>query len=248
MRTAKTLTVILAALSLVAAFGCQKKKKTTPSGTAEIAGSAEVAKFESGHAAFREAIRYTVLTPDKTKAAEAASKAEAEFKEVARAFPKNPPPQFESDNEWETHIGALVKLMSDIRNQVKAGKTEDAKASILEAQKTFLAIHDKNRINTAGDETVRLLIVCAEMESAFREKRFNDMKHIMPNMRDAQKNFFGSTMPPSARGRENEFDEAKDKVYASVDAFAEAPNPEARGIALENLIKTATEFYVEFGP
>jgi len=66
-------------------------------------------------------------------------------------------------------------------------------------------------------------------------------------MRDAQKNFFGSTMPPSARGRETAFDEAKDKVYGSVDAFAEAPNPEARAAALDNLIKVTTEFYVEFG-
>jgi hypothetical protein len=73
------------------------------------------------------------------------------------------------------------------------------------------------------------------------------MKHIMPNMREAQKNFFGSTMPASASGREDQFDDLKDKVYDGVEEFAEASDRDARGAALQKLIKTTTEFYVEFG-
>jgi hypothetical protein len=110
-----------------------------------------------------------------------------------------------------------------------------------------MQLHEKNNENTAGDEAVRLLVIADEMDLAFKEKRFNDMKHIMPNMREAQKNFFGSTMPASASGREDQFDDAKDKVYDGVEKFAEAADPGTRATELDALIKTTTEFYVEFG-
>lgn len=231
---------------LVSAFGCGKKKAEGPS-TGETAATADIAKFDEGYADFREAIRYVALTPDKEKAAEAAAQAEIAFVEIQRAWPDEPPKDFEGDNEWAGRIESLTKIMADIKNQANADNFDGAKASILEGQKLFLALHEKNNINTAGDEAIRLLVIADEMDLAFREKRFNDMKHIMPNMREAQKNFFGSTMPPSARGREDKFDDLKDKVYDGVEKFAEAPDRETRSEELAELIKVATEFYVEFG-
>jgi hypothetical protein len=85
------------------------------------------------------------------------------------------------------------------------------------------------------------------MDLALNEKRYNDMKHIMPNMREAQKNFFGSTIPPAAAGREDKFDDIKDKVYSGVDEFAEATLYEGQQAALNGLTRALTEFYVEFG-
>ncbi|HUV86155.1 MAG TPA: hypothetical protein VMX79_03495 [bacterium] len=231
---------------LIIAFGCAKKKVEAP-GTSETAGVTDIAKFDEGYAGLREAIRYTSLTPNKGKAAEAAGRSEEAFGEVKRAWPEEPPEEFQGDTEWGDHIASLTKIMGDIKNQVGADQFEEARVSALEAQKIILALHEKNNVNTAGDEAVRLLVISYEMDLAFREKRFNDMKHIMPSMREAQKNFFGSTMPPSARGREAEFDDLKDKAYDGVENFADAPDPETRWAALDGLIKTTTEFYVEFG-
>jgi hypothetical protein len=228
------------------AFGCAKKKTEEP-GTGETAATADIAKFDEGYASFRKAIRFVSLTPNKGKAAEAAGQSEEAFGEVKRSWPDEPPDEFEGDNEWADRISSLAIIMGDIKNQVGADNFDGAKASILEAQKLILVLHEKNNTNTAGDEAVRLLVIADEMDLAFAEKRFNDMKHIMPNMREAQKNFFGSTMPPSARGREDKFDDLKDKVYDGVEEFAEAPDRETRRAELTELIKVTTEFYVEFG-
>jgi hypothetical protein len=227
-------------------YGCAKKKAEGP-GTGEAAAEGDVGKFDEGCASFREAIRFTSLTPDKVKGAEAAGQAEAAFDEVKRAWPEEPPKAFEGDNDWENRISALTKIMGDIKNQVEADRLDEAKVSILEAQKLILALHEKNNVNTAGDEAVRLLVLVNDMDLALNEKRYNDMKHIMPNMREAQKNFFGSAIPPSAAGREDEFDDVKDKVYSGVDDFAEATFFEGQQAALDGLVSALTEFYVEFG-
>ncbi len=137
--------------------------------------------------------------------------------------------------------------MADIKSQVEADRLGDAKASIFEAQKLILALHERNNVNTAGDEAVRLLVLVKDMDLALNEKRYNDMKHIMPNMREAQKNFFGSAIPPSATGREEKFDDLKDKIYDGVDDFAEAEVYEGQQAALNGLVRNLTEFYVEFG-
>ncbi len=242
----RALVFISVTMLIALCFGCAKKRKEEP-GTAETGAAVDIAKFDEAYADFREAIRYVSLSPNKEKAAEAAGLSEAAFGEVKRAWPEDPPEEFEGDSGWADRIASLTKIMADIKNQVEADRFDDAKASILEAQKLILELHEKNNVNTAGDEAVRLLVIADEMALAFQEKRFNDMKHIMPNMREAQKNFFGSTMPPSARGRENEFDDLKDKVYDGVEKFAEAPDPETRRSELDELIKVATEFYVEFG-
>ncbi len=243
----KRAVVLISVIALMAlCFGCAKKKKEAPA-TAETGAAVGIAKFDEACANFREAIRYVALTPNKEKAAEAAGLSEEAFGEVKRAWPEEPPDEFEGDTGWADRIASLTKIMGDIKNQIEADQVKDAEASILEGQKLILELHEKNNVNTAGDEAVRLLVIADEMSLAFQEKRFNDMKHIMPNMREAQKNFFGSTMPPSARGRENEFDDLKDKVYDGVEKFAEAPDPETRRSELAGLIKIATEFYVEFG-
>jgi len=231
---------------LAVGFSACKKKEEKP-GTGETAAGGDISKFDDGYASFREAIRFVSLTPDKEKAAGAAAHAEECFGEIQKSWPDQPPEQFEGDNDWANRISALTKIMGDIRNLASADNVGDAETSILEAQKLILQLHEKNNVNTAGDEAVRLLVIADEMDLAFEEKRFNDMKHIMPNMREAQKNFFGSTMPPSASGREDEFDNAKDKVYDGVEKFAEATDPKTRATALDDLIKTTTEFYVEFG-
>jgi hypothetical protein len=231
---------------LAVCFGCKKKATDGPE-TGETPAEGDIAKFDEGYEAFRETIRFVSLTPDSAKAAGAAAESEAAFGDVKSAWPDEPPERFAGDNDWPNRITTLTKLMGDIKNQAEGENFAEAKASILEAQKSFLDLHEKNDINTAGDEAVRLLIISDEMALAFREKRFNDMKHIMPNMREAQKNFFGSMMPPSAAGREDEFDDLKDKVYDSVEEFAEAPDPQTRQASLDALIKTTTEFYVEFG-
>jgi hypothetical protein len=243
----KSAVVYISVVALtLSALGCAKKKVKEP-GTGETAAAVDIAKFDEGYANFREAIRYASLTPNKAKAAEAAALSEEAFGEVKRAWPEEPPGEFEADNEWGERIASLTKIIGDIKNQVEADEIEEAQASILEGQKLILALHEKNDVNTAGDEAVRLLVIADEMDLAFREKRFNDMKHIMPNMREAQKNFFGSTMPPSASGREDEFDDLKDKVYDGVEKFAEAPDRDKRRAALDDLIKVITKFYVEFG-
>lgn len=242
----KVLVYVSIIILLVSAFGCAKKKAEGP-GTGETAAAADIAKFDEGCAAFREAIRFVSLTPNEGKAAEAAAQSEEAFGEVMHAWPDEPPDELEGDNEWADRIASLTKIMGDIKSQVGADNFDGAKASILEAQKLILVLHEKNNTNTAGDEAVRLLVIADEMNLAFAEKRFNDMKHIMPNMREAQKNFFGSTMPPSARGREDKFDDLKDKVYDGVEKFAEAADRETRRAELDELIKVTTEFYVEFG-
>jgi hypothetical protein len=231
---------------LAVSFAACKKKAEKPA-TGETAAGGDISKFDDGYAAFREAIRFVSLTPNKEKAAEAAGRAEECFADVAKGWPTQPPERFEGDNDWANRISSLTKIMGDIRNLVGADNFADAEASILEAQKLLMQLHEKNNENTAGDEAVRLLVIADEMDLAFKEKRFNDMKHIMPNMREAQKNFFGSTMPASASGREDQFDDAKDKVYDGVEKFAEAADPGTRATELDALIKTTTEFYVEFG-
>ena len=192
-------------------------------------------------------MRYVSLTPDKEKAMAEAEAAEKAFAEVAKAWPTDAPDRYEADTDWASRIKTLKKLMGDIKTQVEAGKTADAEASILETLKLLLELDEKNKINSIGDETIRIIIQTEEMGNAFHEKRPNDMKHMMPGLWESQKNFFASPAPPSAEGREDEFENMKDRVYEAVDKFAEASNPGAREQTLQELRKAAREFYVEFG-
>ena len=108
----------LAALLAVSFAAC--KKKTEKPATGETAAGGDIAKFDDGYAAFREAIRFVSLTPDKEKAAEAAGRAEECFGEVAKGWPTQPPEQFEGDNDWANRITSLTKIMGDIKNLVGA--------------------------------------------------------------------------------------------------------------------------------
>ena len=174
------------ALVLTMSVACKKKEKPSAEETAGTAAAGDLAKFDEGHASFREAIRYISLTPDKDKAAAAAANAAAAFGDVGRGWPEAPPDRFEGDNDWPNRITTLTKLMNDIKTQVEAENYADAQASILEAQKLLLELNEKNNVNTAGDEAVRLLVDRHERGRAFHETRYNEIKHIMPNMRAAQ--------------------------------------------------------------
>jgi hypothetical protein len=244
----KRVLYLIPLLALIAyPAGCAKKKGGPATGGTAVKGGETVPAFDTGQAEFRKAIKYISLTPDAKAATDAATAAEKSFREVATSWPQDAPRRFEGDNEWADRIKTLTKLMGDIKTQAQGGKTPEAEASILETQKLLLQLDEKNKVNTAGDEAIRLLVLEREMEVAFREKRYNDMKHIMPNIREAQKNFFGSTIPASARGREDTFDTAKDKVYEGVEKFAEGETAEVQSKALTDLIRATTEFYVEFG-
>jgi hypothetical protein len=92
-------------------LGCSKKKAEGPD-AGEAGAEGNIAKFDEGYADFREAIRFTSLTPNKVKAAESAGRAEAAFAEVKRAWPEEPPKAFEGDNDWENRIRFTKRITS----------------------------------------------------------------------------------------------------------------------------------------
>jgi hypothetical protein len=137
--------------------------------------------------------------------------------------------------------------MGDAKGQISNDDFAAAEASIREAQKQLLDLHDVNKISTAGDEVIRLLVLTDDLTAALGEDRVEDAKHIMGKVREAQKKFYGAPIPDEARDRQNEFDDLKDKVYDSIEDMAGAADHEERMKKLEEMKLLMTEFWVEFG-
>jgi hypothetical protein len=110
-RMKKTILCLGLVAFLAVSFAACKKKAEKPA-TGETAAGGDISKFDDGYAAFREAIRFVSLTPNKEKAAEAAGRAEECFADVAKGWPTQPPERFEGDNDWANRISSLTKTWS----------------------------------------------------------------------------------------------------------------------------------------
>jgi hypothetical protein len=234
---------LVAAMGL--ALGCGGKKEDGDGG--EVIGPGKFESFEKAVADTRELVGSVVLKKDKELAASAAERAEASWEDVKVNFPAEPPVKFEADVEWPERIDTLIRLMGDAKGQISNDDFAAAEASIREAQKQLLDLHDVNKISTAGDEVIRLLVLTDDLTAALGEDRGEDAKHIMGKVREAQKKFYGAPIPDEARDRQNEFDDLKDKVYDSIEDMAGAADHEERMKKLEEMKLLMTEFWVEFG-
>jgi hypothetical protein len=138
-------------------------------------------------------------------------------------------------------------LMGDIKSAVGKEDFDTAEAKVREAELSLLELYEANKIASAGVEAIKILDFADQLEAAFEEERFNDAKHIFPNMVTAQKNFFTAPIPDNARDRQDEYDESKDRVYDQIENFVEAEGPEARLEEIKKLKAITSEFWVEFG-
>lgn len=234
---------LVAAMGL--ALGCGGKKEAGDGG--EVTGPGKFESYKKAVADTRELTDYVVLKKDKELAASAAGEAEASWEEVKVNFPTDPPVKYEADVEWPERMDTLIRLMGDAKGQVSRDDFAAAEASIREAQKQLLDLHDVNKISTAGDEVIRLLVLTDDLTTALDEDRGEDAKHIMGKVREAQKNFYGAPIPDEARDRQDEFDDLKDKVYDGIEDMAGAADPEERMKKLGEMKLLMTEFWVEFG-
>jgi hypothetical protein len=236
-----SLTVVLAVT-----IGCGGDKERDVDGE-ELTGPGKFESYEKAVADTKELSDYAVLKMDKELATSAAEEAFASWEDVKVNFPAEPPARFEADTEWPERIDTLIRLSSDVKEQVSGEDFTAAEASIREIQKQLLDLHDLNKISTAGDEAIRLLILTDQLIAAFNEDRDEDAKHVMGKLREAQQNFFGAPTPDEARDRQDEFSDMKDKVYDSVENMVDAPNREERMKKMDEMKTAITEFWVEFG-
>ncbi len=210
-------------------------------------GAGDFATFETAMADFKETVRFVSVSPDKSMAYDAAKRAEESWGEVKENFPEEPPKKFRGDSEWIDRVAEMKKLMGEIKSAVGKEDFVTADAKVREAELLLLGLYEANKISSAGVEAIKILDLADQLEAAFKEERFNDAKHIMPNMRTAQKNFFAAPIPDFARDRQDEYDDGKDKVYDEIENFVEIESTEGRLERLAALKVAASEFWVEFG-
>lgn len=244
----KILRALVIGLSICVFFipGCKGKTSEGGSESGED-GVSDFATFETAITDFKEVVRFVSVTPDKAMAYDAAKKAEESWGKVAETFPEDPPKQYRGDDEWPDRVTSLKNLMGDIGSAASKEDFTTADAKVREAELLLLELNEANKMNSAGDEAIKILDLADQLEAAFREERFNDAKHIMPSMRTAQKDFFAAPIPDNARDRQDEYDEGKDKVYDAIEAFVEVGSPGERIEKLAELKKLTSEFWVEFG-
>ncbi|MCP4231811.1 MAG: hypothetical protein GY771_16910 [bacterium] len=233
-------------LTLTVIYGC--KGKNGDNGTdGDGAGAGDFATFETAMADFKETVRFVSVSPDKSMAYDAAKSAEESWGEVKDNFPEDPPKKFRADTLWPDRVSEMRALMGDIKSAVGKEDFETAEAKVREAELSLLELYEANKIASAGVEAIKILDFADQLEAAFEEERFNDAKHIFPNMVTAQKNFFTAPIPDNARDRQDEYNESKDQVYDQIENFVEAEGPEARLEEIKKLKTITSEFWVEFG-
>ena len=241
-----TIIVLFFALITALTFGCKGKNGGNGNGeNGTVAG--DFATFETAMADFKETVRFVSVSSDKNMAYDAAKRAEESWGKVKENFPEDPPKQFRADSLWPDRVSELKGLMGDIKSAVSKEDFDTADAKVREAELSLLELYEVNKISSAGVEAIKILEFADQLEAAFDEKRFNDAKHIMPNLRTAQKNFFTAPIPDYARDRQDEYDESKDQVYDQIENFVEAEGPEARLEEIRKLKVLTSEFWVEFG-
>jgi hypothetical protein len=239
-------TAFVLILGITITIGC--KGKNGDNGTnGDGDGAGDFATFETAITDFKETVRFVSVSPDKSMAYDAAKNAEESWGKVKENFPEDPPKKFRADTLWPDRVSEMRTLMGDIKSAVSKDDFKTADAKVREAELSLLELYESNKIASAGVEAIKILDFADKLEAAFEEERYNDAKHIMPNMRTAQKNFFTAPIPDYARDRQDEYDESKDKVYDQIDNFNEAEGPKARLEELKKLKVVASEFWVEFG-
>ncbi|UCE27064.1 MAG: hypothetical protein JSW52_12055 [Candidatus Coatesbacteria bacterium] len=239
------LPVIVLVIAVGLFIGCGGEEEDGDNG--ELTGPGKFESFEKAIADTKALADCAVLKKDKGLATSAAETAETSWEDVKTNFPAEPPAKFEGDTEWADRVDTLIRLTGDVGEQAAAEDFEAAEASIREIQKQLLDLDDMNKISTAGDEVIRLLILTDQLIVAFEEDRDEDAKHVMTQIFEAQQNFFGAPIPDEARDRQDEFYDMKDKVYDSIEEMQEAPNREERIMKMNEMKTVMTEFWVEFG-
>jgi len=239
------LPVIVLVTAVVLFIGCGGKEEDGDGG--ELTGPGKFESYEKAIADTKTLADYAVLKKDKELATSAAEEAKSSWEDVKTNFPTEPPARFEADTEWPERVDTLIRLAEDVGVQTAGEDFTAAEASIREIQKQLLDLHDLNKISTAGDEVIRLLILTDQLIAAFEDNRDEDAKHVMAKMFEAQQNFFGAPIPDEARDRQDEFDDMKDKVYDSIEGMQDAPNREERMKKMDEMKTVMTEFWVEFG-
>ena len=237
--------VIVLVIAVGSFIGCGGKEEDGDDG--ELTGPGKFESYEKAVADTKVLAGYVALKKDTELATSAAEEAQASWEDVKTNFPADPPARFEADTEWPERIDTLIRLAEDVGDQAAGEDFPAAKASIREIQKQLLDLHDLNKISTAGDEVIRLLILTDQLKAAFEDKRGEDAKHVMAKIYEAQQNFFGAPIPDEARDRQDEFDDMKDKVYDSIEEMDDAPNREERIKKMDEMKTVMTEFWVEFG-
>jgi len=239
------LPVIVLVIAVGSFIGCGDKEENGDGG--ELTGPGKFESYEHAVADTKALADYAVLKKDKGLATSAAEEAGASWEDVKTNFPMDPPAKFEADTEWPERVDTLIRLTADTGEQAGTEDFEAAEASIREIQKQLLDLHDMNKISTAGDEVIRLLILTDQLIVAFEENRDEDAKHVMTKIFESQQNFFGAPIPDEARDRQDEFDNMKDEVYDSIEEMQDAPNREERIKKMSEMKTVMTEFWVEFG-
>lgn len=249
MKRVHYLIFLVLLFALVAAFtpGCKGSNGGNGDDENGDGGAGDFATFETAMADFKETVRFVSVSPDKSMAYDAAKRAEESWGKVKDNFPDDPPKKFRADSEWPDRIAEMRKLMGDIKSAASKEDFKTADARVRDAEMLLLELYEVNKISSAGVEAIKILDLADQLEAAFAEERFNDAKHIMPNMRTAQKNFFAAPIPDFARDRQDEYDEGKDKVYDEVENFVEIEDTGGRLERLAALKVAASEFWVEFG-
>ena len=166
------LPVILLVIAVGLFIGCGGKEEEGDNG--ELTGPGKFESFEKAVAETKTLADYAVLKKDKELATSAAETAEASWEDVKTNFPAEPPARFEGDTEWAERVDTLIRLTGDVGEQAAAEDFDAAEASIREIQKQLLDLDDMNKISTAGDEVIRLLILTDQLIVAFEEDRDED--------------------------------------------------------------------------
>ncbi len=240
------LLILILVIAVGTMFGCGGGKEGDGDGE-ETTGPGKFESYETAVKDTKEAARFVILKKDKEMATAAAEAAETAWEDVKANFPTDPPARFEADVEWPERVDTLIRLMGDVKEQVSGEDFAAAETSIREVQKQLLDLHDMNKMSTAGDEVIRLLILTDQLIAAFNEERDEDAKHVMSKIYEVQQNFYGAPIPDEARDRQDEFDDMKDKVYDSIEEMDDAADRESRIKKMHEMKLAMTGFWIEFG-
>jgi hypothetical protein len=231
---------IFLALALLFALGCKKKEE-------KEGGKGKYFEDYAGVMDnFKVVYKAACLDQDVSGVKEEAKNAHDSWLRLADNYKDAPPAKYAEDKNWVEWLGKMGDGFQAIDEQTQTGNVSAVEGACRNVQELIFDLDERTNNLSAIDELSQFTLLIYRMEKALNEGNGDEAKRNFRMLKESQDRLYTSPYPDSAKGRTEEFDQSKNKVYDLLNEF-ELADKEKRPEKLAALKQKAEEFYLEFG-
>jgi len=235
------LMVIFFTFTLVFAMGCKKKE--------EKEGGVKGKYFEDYAGVmehFKVVYKAGCVDKDVSGVKEEAKNTYDSWVSLADNYKDAPPSKYAEDKNWVEWLAKMGDAFKAIDEQTQAGNASAVEGACRNVQELIFDLDERTNNLSAADELSQFTLLIYKMEKALNEGNGDEAKRNFRMLKESQDRLYTSPYPDSAKGRTEEFDQNKDKVYDLLNEF-ELAKKDRRQEKLAALKQKAEEFYLDFG-